>query len=618
MSRRKHAEREAAQEMKRRRELLLERKERRERRTTMAILFPVLALVLAFIGFGFYREGIWRPRQPVARVSGEAVRADDYGKRVQFARRQMLSSLNSFAGLLQSSDPTLLTDIATRQRNGVSQDVLNEMIDDQIIMQEAERLGINVTNDDVKASIREDLAETLEGPALVESEDEASEDSTTEEGDAEDAGESSDTDSEASEDTEGDSGEADSEEGSEPEDGAADAEESDDAESDDAPSDAEIERAFERILQPQLDDAGMNRADYEELVRIRLYREKLNETLGEDIARTGTQVEADYLLFTDQSVAAKAEADLASGMKWDEAVVTYQRPEVEVVDDSESEPAEDAEGEAETDGDEDVGEEASDDESVAAEDEADGESDEATEEGEADEASTEDEEEAEATDSGEGDDSVEDEDAEDTADESADSDDEEADAEGDASEEDSEDASEESDEAADEGEADAEEGEEEDVSEEAPSPTPAPTATPEPYAYEIGESKWYTQESLEERLVIENLDAESVFGLKSGETSFAIEGNRGTYIIRVTDSAADREIDEAELQPELDGALDAWLEDQRVTLSSEIDRFPAEAFIPAEPSWFITGFNQIVGTLGSAPPITVPDTSGGMGTHDGG
>jgi len=642
MARRRQAEVQAAELMKRRKEALRQRKERRERQVTLAFLLPVLVLILAWIGWGLFRESYWKPRQPVAQVAGETIRAADYAHRIQFGRRQLINNLNSFASLLSTSDPSFLVDYAEGQRSRLPQSVLDEMIDDVLVRKEAERRGIEVTDGEVRDRIEEDLQGALDGSTGSASEDEeASEEDAagSDDGadganpdeaaaDSDDAGapeESAAAASDTDGGTDGDDGtdsEAGTDSGGDVEDSGASSDgdgdevESDDdavddesAESSSGMSDAEFERAFERILEPQLTDAGMTRGEYEEIVRARLYREKLGEALGEEVDSTDEQVNLDYLLFTNAAVAQSATADLESGMSWAEVVEAYAPDE---------EPETDGAGSGVEDGSE-IGAESEAGSEDIAEDEVTGEPEddagiETDDDPDADSGATANPEDADSQVSSgdtEGDDA-----ASDAGGATAEVDGVEVDPAQGAEEAVTETGAVTETSAVTETEALTDTvgaGEVEDEPEADAEPTPLPSPTPAPVAFEVGEPRWFTRDSLRDRLGIATGDASTVFDLDTGDVSEPLSGDRGTYVLHVIDKAEDRELEPSDLEPLKEGALDRWLQDERVAKTGEIDRFPPEAYIPPEPDWFTSAYQQIVGGFQDQAPLVPSDMGGGHG-----
>ena len=141
----------------------------RERRRRQYILYgaaAVAVVVAALIGFGLLDQFVLRPRQPVARVSGSAVSLGDFQKAVRYRRflliqqYQQLLTFREFFGTdaqsVQYYDGQIqqlanyLADSETLGRQ-----VLDDLVDEQLIRQEAGRRGIAVGADELEARLQE-------------------------------------------------------------------------------------------------------------------------------------------------------------------------------------------------------------------------------------------------------------------------------------------------------------------------------------------------------------------------------------------------------------------------------------------------------------------------------
>jgi parvulin-like peptidyl-prolyl isomerase len=140
----------------------------RERILRRRILFGSGALLITIVGllvYGVLNEYVLKLRQPVARVGNEVISTRDFQMRVRFARRQLISTyLNAlqtmqlFAGdentqmLFQNQLNKLK--IQLDDPSSLGMDVLNEMIEDLLIRQEAKRRGITVSPEEVDQALQ--------------------------------------------------------------------------------------------------------------------------------------------------------------------------------------------------------------------------------------------------------------------------------------------------------------------------------------------------------------------------------------------------------------------------------------------------------------------------------
>lgn len=149
-----------------RRHLARARRERMLRRAVLLGTIVTAALVVGVLVYGWVSVNYLEPQRPVAVVNGEPILARDFQQRVRLAQMDLLSQRASTEQLLtlfgdneqvrasveqqlqqidlQLSEPVLL-----------GQTVLNQMIEETLIRQEAERRGIVVTEEDVDRTIAE-------------------------------------------------------------------------------------------------------------------------------------------------------------------------------------------------------------------------------------------------------------------------------------------------------------------------------------------------------------------------------------------------------------------------------------------------------------------------------
>ena len=126
----------------------------------------VLALVVGFILFGIILENVVRPRQPIATVNDTTILTGQFQKRVRYQRRQLVDQYaNTVLSLQQfGTDPNLLsfmsdslTQIDTQLDNAafLGQDILDQLIDEELMREEAEKLGISVSEAEVDQAMEE-------------------------------------------------------------------------------------------------------------------------------------------------------------------------------------------------------------------------------------------------------------------------------------------------------------------------------------------------------------------------------------------------------------------------------------------------------------------------------
>lgn len=141
--------------------------ERRQRRLINGILAGIVVLVIVLLGYGWLNETYFKTRQPVAIVNGEKITLGEFQARVRLQRQQDINKYQQYLyyaqilGLDPQNDPNLaplLQNLQMRltiQPALIGQDVLDQMINEILIRQEAEKMGITVSEDEVEAAVRE-------------------------------------------------------------------------------------------------------------------------------------------------------------------------------------------------------------------------------------------------------------------------------------------------------------------------------------------------------------------------------------------------------------------------------------------------------------------------------
>lgn len=147
----------------------LSKKEREERQKRLVIVFAAVtvAAVLLVLAFGFYQEYIAKPSAPVATVNGKPISTRDYQAMVRYRRFEQASMIARLQNQLSLLDPTaedqqflveyFQSQIQQLQENASSLpiDALDEMIDDELIRQEASARNITVTADELQEDIEQ-------------------------------------------------------------------------------------------------------------------------------------------------------------------------------------------------------------------------------------------------------------------------------------------------------------------------------------------------------------------------------------------------------------------------------------------------------------------------------
>jgi len=119
----------------------------------------VVIIVVGLVGFGLLDQYVLQQRRPVASVNGVEITTADFQKAVRYRRFQMVNFY-----LQYGSDPQLaqlmgqqLQQIQSQLSDvqGLGQQILDELVSDQLVRQEAARRKITVSSAEVDARLRE-------------------------------------------------------------------------------------------------------------------------------------------------------------------------------------------------------------------------------------------------------------------------------------------------------------------------------------------------------------------------------------------------------------------------------------------------------------------------------
>ncbi len=124
----------------------------------------LFALIVLLMGWGVYAEYVAKPRRPVASVHGELIRLDEYQSALRFReystslyianlqnQRDGYAALDGQEFLVQYLDQQI--QLAQDELANLPQSMVDDLIEDRIIRQEAERRGITVSEEEVQLEL---------------------------------------------------------------------------------------------------------------------------------------------------------------------------------------------------------------------------------------------------------------------------------------------------------------------------------------------------------------------------------------------------------------------------------------------------------------------------------
>ncbi len=142
-------------------------KERRQQRNLVIGSIVVIVVVAALIIYGILDQTILKAQRPVAKVGNQNITTASFQKEVRFQRQQDIQQLTQYM-----SDPFIMqvygsyiTQLGSQLQdtNTLGQNVLNSMVEDSVIAQEAKKMGITVTDAEVDKAFQQAFGYTPNG-----------------------------------------------------------------------------------------------------------------------------------------------------------------------------------------------------------------------------------------------------------------------------------------------------------------------------------------------------------------------------------------------------------------------------------------------------------------------
>jgi peptidyl-prolyl cis-trans isomerase D len=141
----------------------IEREQIQRRYITFATML-IVVIVVALIVAGFIIEGVIKPKQPIAQVNDTIITTELFQSRVRYQRYLYTTEyLNTYQFIQSMGDPNsfsyfesyLLQIQSEMEPEFIGLNTLNDLIDNEFIREEANRLGIKVGEAEVKERINQ-------------------------------------------------------------------------------------------------------------------------------------------------------------------------------------------------------------------------------------------------------------------------------------------------------------------------------------------------------------------------------------------------------------------------------------------------------------------------------
>ena len=284
-----------------RREVRLRARDRERNLRLTAIVGGIVGAALLLILYGVVNELIIKPNSVLAQVEDESIVTRDFWQQARLRQSelenqrlrlqlfaQQFGDSSLFASQIASINATLASPLT------LGTQVLNEMIEAAVLQIKAPEVGVSVTDEEVEETLREEVAQgqgALTVPQATATADAAAEATATAE---------TFTPTPVSSPTPTPEDEADSEPtaaaaGAEPE----TVEEAPTPEPPTVLTDALYQEGLSTLEANLRENAGMNLASYREVIRARLLRTKMSETISQDlVSSTEEQVRVRHILIS--------------------------------------------------------------------------------------------------------------------------------------------------------------------------------------------------------------------------------------------------------------------------------------------------------------------------------
>ena len=137
------------------------RLERERQQVALIRLIAIIGIIIVvlLLGYGYLKLNVLSAREPVAEVNGVKITTADWQERVRFTRVNLYNQLQTLSFYQQFG-----VDVSQQQNQIMStlqqpevlgQQVIDEMVDDVLIRQEAEKRGITVSAEEVDQMVQE-------------------------------------------------------------------------------------------------------------------------------------------------------------------------------------------------------------------------------------------------------------------------------------------------------------------------------------------------------------------------------------------------------------------------------------------------------------------------------
>jgi len=135
-------------------------RERRQVNIVRTVAIVTIAIVVLLLGYGFLDLNYLQLQKPVAEVNGDKITVKDWQERMQLQRVNLANMLQQYQFYQQNfgmdtSQQQQQIQLSLQNPETLGQQVIDQMVDEALIRQEAQKRGITVSQDEVEKSIQE-------------------------------------------------------------------------------------------------------------------------------------------------------------------------------------------------------------------------------------------------------------------------------------------------------------------------------------------------------------------------------------------------------------------------------------------------------------------------------
>ena len=280
-----------------------------QQRLLHIIIGSIVGLVLLLLVAGAVWQYAWLPKRAVAKVNGEPITLREFQVRVRVERMTLINQVNYYLTFFQifGNQPDMLEQFTAplqevltllQDTKSLGQRVLDAMVDERLIVQEARKRGIEVTDAEVEKALQEAFGYFAEGTPTPQPSPTPWPTSTLSATQIALLGPSPTPSPTATE--------------------VASTATPTAAEPSATPTPRPTatpftEEAYRQRLNEWLAQAGISYEDLKEVLRVQLYRQKLMEEVTADVPLTEEQVWARHILVEDEATAQEVLEKLRAG-----------------------------------------------------------------------------------------------------------------------------------------------------------------------------------------------------------------------------------------------------------------------------------------------------------------